>query len=268
MFFEKTKKLSNGVSDVIFGQSFAGSATSFTVPASASLKDGTQYVLNLQLIETRDHTSNTGSPNSNISRRSSAFFDFQPLAPGAPPDIKLPTVGPAPDPSTGFGPTYHFAVTGIVPGGKIFIDPFVAIGYDYATGLGDPNFASVLLPAVQSDPYLLSFTGELGGLPVHLLAGTEFFFPAGGVDHFSVRGIDLSDGLDPGNVTAFITGLTFTGTGQFTGTMTPVIAFVPAAAVPAPSTLFLLVSGALGMLGGFACKRRFQETAGLEGEGS
>jgi len=33
-------------------------------------------------------------------------------------------------------------VTGIVPGGKIFIDPFMAIGYDYATGLGDPNFAS------------------------------------------------------------------------------------------------------------------------------
>jgi hypothetical protein len=246
--------------DVIFTTALASTQTSFTVPVDLgggrTLQVGHPYVLNVQLIETRSHLPLVGNVNDNIFRRSSSFFDFTPLPAGAPPVVLLPTVGPAPDPSTGVGPTYQFHVGGLVPGGKIFIDPFVAIGYDYAIGLGDPNFASVLLPAVQTDPFFLSFLGEPGGLPVKLFAGTEFFFPAGGVDHFGVRGIDISDGLDPGNVTAFITGLTFTGSGEFTGTMTPVIAFAP---VPEPSTLLLLVAGGLGALGGFA-RRRYRRS--------
>lgn len=252
--FDKSTANKQGVSDIIFSTEFAGSSTtSFTVPASAGLKTNNPYVLNIQLIETRDHTANTGNPNSNISRRSFSTFDFTALPAGAPPVVLLPTVGPTPDPSTGVGPTYQFHVGGLVPGGQIFVDPFVAIGYDYAIGVGDPNFASVLLPAVQSDPFLLSFLGEPGGQPLQLLPGVQFFFPQGGVDHFSVRGIHASAGLDPGDVTAFITGLTFSGSGEFTGTMIPVIAF---AAVPEPSTLTLLISGSLSLLAGLTLRHR------------
>lgn len=46
----------------------------------------------------------------------------------------------------------------------------------------------------------------------------------GGVDRFRVLGIESSAGLDPNNVTAFVTGLAFVTDGQFTGTMTPIIA--------------------------------------------
>ncbi|MCC6473986.1 MAG: PEP-CTERM sorting domain-containing protein [Burkholderiales bacterium] len=74
----------------------------------------------------------------------------------------------------------------------------------------------------------------------------EFFFPAGGVSAFSVRGIETSAGLDPDNVTAFITGLTFVGAGQFTGTMTPITEFV-AEAVPLPGTVALFGLGLAGL---------------------
>ena len=240
--FDKNNKNPQGVSDIIYSTNLSGNATSFTIPDpipppyNRPLSFGTPYVLGLQLIETRDIPRNsTGSPNSNISRRSNSFFDFTPLSAGAPPEVHLPIVGPPPNPDTGFGATYQFSVTGIVPGGTIFIDPYLAVGYDYAIGPGNPKFASVLLPAVQSSPFILSYQGPRGVLSVSLHAGKKYFFPCGGVDHFSVRGISFSANLDPGNVTAFITGLTFTGAGDFTGTMTPVIE------LPAPIPVYTCV---------------------------
>ena len=143
----------------------------------------------------------------------------------------LPTVGPAPDPSSGYGATYHFSISNIVPGVTVFIDPYLATGYDYAIGAGDPKFASVVLPAVQSNPFTLLYQGTGGPVSVPLPAGKVYPFPTGGVDSFKVRDISFSAYLDPGNVTAFITGLTFAGAGNFTGTMTPVIELSPDAPV-------------------------------------
>jgi hypothetical protein len=42
-----------------------------------------------------------------------------------------------------------------------------------------------------------------------------------------VLGIETSAGLNPSDVTAFITGVSFAGDGRFTGTMTPITAEVP-----------------------------------------
>lgn len=42
---------------------------------------------------------------------------------------------------------------------------------------------------------------------------------AGGVDRFQVLGIEASVGLDPFELTAFVTGLTFVANGTFNGTM-------------------------------------------------
>jgi hypothetical protein len=59
-------------------------------------------------------------------------------------------------------------------------------------------------------------------------AGQKFdFTQAGferGVDSFRVLGIDPANALNPSNSTAFVTGLTFTRTGEFTGTMKPLTA--------------------------------------------
>jgi len=229
--------LANGQKDIIFSTNLQPTQTSFQVP-SGTLTTGGQYVLNVQLIETRGHQAVSG--NSNIFRRSSSFFDFSPITGAA--QVLLPTVGPAPDPSTGLGATYSFNFA-VRAGQPVFIDPLVATGYKYATGSGNPNFASVTLPAVGDGIFTLAFLQGQNQVLQQLLANTQFFFPAGGVSAFDVTGIETSAMLDPNNVTAFITGLTFTSDGDFTGTMTPLITEVPdAAVVPEPATLLLLGS--------------------------
>ena len=48
-------------------------------------------------------------------------------------------------------------VGAVGPNSMTFIDPAVAIGYDYAIGAGDPDFASVLLPSVGDNHYTLHY---------------------------------------------------------------------------------------------------------------
>ena len=55
------------------------------------------------------------------------------------------------------------------------------------------------------------------------LGGLVFNFAAGGFSRFRLTDIEKSAGLNPGNTTAFITGLTFAGSGSFTGTQTPIV---------------------------------------------
>jgi hypothetical protein len=207
--------------DVIHAQNFQGNPGSFTVPSTFScgkaLEPGHHYSLEISPALTR------GVPlgdNTTIVSRSRSFFDFVPLEPSAPPNVVLPTVIPGPTPA------YSFHTT-VVGGQTIFIDPPVAIGYDYAIGSGDPNFASVTLPTGIGDNLfdLYLFDGTNWVFKTHLTGGNTYTFDPGGVDRFRILGIEPSTGLDPQNPTAFITGLTFMNSGEFTGTMTPLINF-------------------------------------------
>ena len=150
----------------------------------------------------------TGHCEMQICRQSNSYFPFTPLSSTVP--VNLPTV----DPTTGVY-TYNMTVVG---GAEYFIDPSVAIGYTYQTGSDDPNFASVQLPNIQTDDFDLSYF--LDGLwQTALVApGGTFYFPSGGVSSFDVTGIDPSLMLNPDDATAFVTGLTFTASGSFTGT--------------------------------------------------
>jgi PEP-CTERM motif-containing protein len=261
--FDKSLTRSNGAKDIIFTTALGPTQTTFQIPANNPLNPTQplltatgQYVLNVQLIETRGHAPLVGNNNDNILRRSNSYFDFSPRT-GPQPVAFLPSVGP------GVGAPYQFSVAGVRAGQTIFIDPLVAIGYKYAIGAGNPNFASVTLPPVGDNLFFLSFLLGQTITGQQLAANTQFFFPQGGVNAFEVTGIETSAMLDPSNVTAFITGLTFAGDGDFTGTMTPLIAEVPdLAATPEPATLLLLGSS-LGGLGLARWRQRRKQQAAV-----
>jgi hypothetical protein len=245
IFDRSAPTLPNGTKDVIHADAVAATATSYAIPATltggGSLALNNNYSIGFQVIETRNHVPFTNN-NAEILRRSNSFFAFTPTDASGPPNVHLPQVAPDTDPNDNRGPVYVFSVESVGPNSVTFIDPVVAVGYEYAIGLGDPNFASVLLPDIGDGVYDVFFDN----LHHAVLADQQFFFPQGGVSAFTVLGIEPSAELDPNNVNAFVTGLTFVTEGSFTGTMTPLTQVVTEA-VPLPATVVLLGSGLAAM---------------------
>ena len=206
---------------------FSSNATSYTLPSRLSsglpLEQGNTYSVSINLNRLRNPSAADTSNNTRSQSRS--FFDFTPL----PADYQT-VIGCAATPSCPvYLPThihtgaYEFTINDIVAGQTYFVDPPVAIGFDYAIGPGDPNFKSVLLPEAGDNIFdLYLWNGSEYKYHVSVASGFNYTFPTG-VDRFRVLGIEASAGLDPNNVTAFITGLTFVSSGQFTGTMTPIV---------------------------------------------
>lgn len=204
--------------------------TSFTIPAGTLDPDG-YYSVQLTLNDTRDGSQRI----TQVQSSGTGIFNFVPnvVDQTGGQGVLMPRVDLS-------GPQTVFGFEGTVTEQQIlFIDPLIAIGYDYAIGAGDPNFASVLLPEVGDNLFELWLWNGVDYILADILeAGVEYLFDPAGIDRFRILGIETSAMLDPENAAAFVTGLTFTADGMFTGTMTPITTFVPV-----PATLALLMAG-------------------------
>ncbi len=171
--------------------------------------------LGYQLLDVPGAADTFGEAINNAGQVSGVWMDAMGRSHGF---IATPAVLPT---GTTSGGAYVFGVA-VVPDVPIFIDPPVAVGYDYATGKGDPRIATVQLPFGIGDGY---YVLKVGGSRF-VVAGGEWFdfrahgFPRGVTD-FRVGCIETSAGLDPADPQGFPTGLTFVAAGRFTGTQKP-----------------------------------------------
>jgi hypothetical protein len=149
---------------------------------------------------------------------------------------------------------FSFPVTD--PSVTVFIDPPVAVGYNYVVSdLGGPLFDSVTAPSLPGDTAFDLFTSgdacsTYGVSQGVINAGVPFSFTTP-VPCFSIQGIDVAEMLDPSDPLAFITGVSFDSPGSVTMTQTPITVDVPDSAVPGPLPV-------LGMGAAFGWSRRLR----------
>jgi hypothetical protein len=147
----------------------------------------------------------------------SSFIWGHGALPGSSPDVPL-----LPSEITDDGGFVIDVITEGTPDDIVYIDPVMAIGYDYVSE--SIPFRSVLIPDVLpggDDTFDLLF----GSYIFSLTAGIEFDFTAivpDGISEFSIRGIDPGEMLDPTDPTAFVTGVTFMAAGPTEVIMTPI----------------------------------------------
>lgn len=138
---------------------------------------------------------------------------------------------------------WHFSFDA-TPSAPMYVDPLVAIGYDYFVDLG-PNFSSVLLPSAGDNFYSLwlwdAASGDWFNSGVVLTGGSQYSFGSDGVDRFRILGIELMAGLDPLDTTAFMSGLWFTDPGLVSMRQVP-ISF-DTGVVPLPGAVLLGILG-------------------------
>ena len=234
---------------------------STTGPGLATGSDGISGVFSFaeQLTQTGEYTLGFAVTNSGDQALNATLFlddgagDCNPSCneAGSPENPLLPIDDDTPD-------SFDFSFTVTEPTTPVFIDPIVAVGYDYIVNSG-PNIASVILPDLGDGEYEIygwggsNYDTFLG----NAFANIEFDFESTGVDQFQVLGIETSEMLDPTDQTAFITGLTFVSGGNVDISQIPVTFDVPNS-VPEPATTPLL---GLGLLSFYYLRKRQQSKA-------
>lgn len=163
-----------------------------------------------------------------------------------PADPLLPDSGD--DPQDGFDFSISIGDTGfgISPTLPVFIDPDIAIGYEYTTS--GPNFAGVLLPNIGDNLYdLYYWDGFTYQQYISQLSGGTFFdfltIDPTGLSKFKILGIELSAGLDPTDPAAFVTGLTFVSGGSFNVNQLPITVSTNVTDIPEPDAWMMLSLG-------------------------
>ncbi|MCP3848641.1 MAG: PEP-CTERM sorting domain-containing protein [Gammaproteobacteria bacterium] len=144
---------------------------------------------------------------------------------------------------------------GIDPSQPLFIDPFVATGYEYE--VSGSNFATVQIPNCYGDvEYNLYYWNGTGYVSVGTIGVNDPFnfldIDPSGVTKFMIDGIEIAANLDPTDSLAFITGVTFTGGGQLIVSQTAIETcdgnIDCSNAVPEPHIFLLFASGLIGLM--------------------
>lgn len=230
----------------IFSEYIEDGSTEYTIPEGLLSENGL-YTFSIRSAVVRtdeDRSALTGtSLAGSFESLNARFFDFATGDFGSLPEAYLPEV----DKSSGEA---VFIFNNLVKAGLVeFYDPIVSIGYEFAIGIGNPNFASVLLPILGDNIYELYIFSEASGefsFIESISGGIEFLFDTQGVERFKILGIEAALELSPDDPTAFVTGLSFTSNGHFTGTMRPITAVIEEPTpVPGPGALPLLISALL-----------------------
>lgn len=142
----------------------------------------------------------------------------------------------------------------------IFIDPEVAVGYNYIVNSG-PNIRTVQVATDAGDGlYDIFFPDGMDGFfdsGFDIGINEPFDFTANGFDDgvssFSIRGIEIEANLDPTDPLAFVTGLQFVDTGAVNLDQNPIV--VNTDVPESTSILSLLALGSLGLLTRFQKKQ-------------
>lgn len=127
----------------------------------------------------------------------------------------------------------------------LYIDPEVAVGYQFEIVSSSTSFAEVALPTLN-DSNGFSIEVLVNGVWTKLTDiadGGTYTFANSGTKVFRITGIDPSLNLDPADYAAFVIGLKFSEPGEVNLSMTPITQ-----AVPEPGTYALMLAGVAMLL--------------------